>query len=175
MKNKKIISLAICLLMTACTKMSEKIPEPATAPINTSVIAATEPSTISTHDGEISIYLHEKLPENLLRRIRAVTNTFQEINGISYEQAIDFYRREVKPDEILILEEERVRAYHAFCASRCGAPAEKLDVYQLLLIRTNFSDEETLKRAELRVLNVQQAKQVIKNYHLDAVPIEATE
>ena len=175
MKNKKIISVIIFSLMTACTKAPAEALEPAAAAPRTQAIIVDKPAIASTSDAEISIHLHEKLPESLLRRIRAVTNVFQKINGISCEQAIDFYRREVKPEEIMILEEERVKAYQAFCASRCRAPAEKLDVYQLLLIRTNFSDEETLKRAELRVLNKLEAKQVIKNYHLDPIPIAARE
>lgn len=159
--------------MTACTKVPE--PTVATTPVKAQTIATTTPAMVSGNDAEISIHLHEKLPGNVLRRIRVITDVFYKINSISYEQAIDFYRREVKPEEILILEEERVKAYQLFCSSRCGTPAEKLDVYQLLLIRTNFSDEETLKRTELRVLNKQQAKQVIKNYHLDPIPIAATE
>lgn len=136
-----------------------------------SALSAQVPATMDPNQLEIAPYRHKTLPPALLTRIRAVTNTFEPVDGISYEQAIDLYRRDVNPEEQLVLYEEMARAYRQFCAARCAAKNEKVEVYQLLLLRTMFPSEQAVARATLQVLGAAEARRVVGLYSLPAKPI----
>ena len=56
----------------------------------------------------------------MLKRIRATTDTFERIDGMSYEQAVDLYKRDLDPEANLVLWEEVVRAHKIFCQKRCA-------------------------------------------------------
>ena len=126
------------------------------------------------NDLQIGSYRHDELSSDLLRRIRTTTDIFEKIDGISYEQAVDLYRRDVDPEGNVVLWEEMSRAYLLFCKSRCETLDEQKDVYNLLLVRSMLSAEETLETAELNVLNKKEAKEVVSLYNLEPKPIEVT-
>lgn len=125
-----------------------------------------DPNSVRLND-----HLHETLPAELLVRIRAVTDVFEPIDGIGYEQAVDLYKRDADPEANLVIYEEMARVYTGFCASRCSTPQERLDVYRLVLLRSMYSSEETLRQAQLEVLSTAEAQAVVDGYRLDAVPI----
>lgn len=134
-------------------------------------LCAQAPTTVDTNQVEIAPYRHKTLPPALLTRIRALTDTFESVDGISYEQAIDLYRRDVNPEDGLVLYEEMARAYRQFCAARCAAKNEKVEVYQLLLLRTMFPSEQAVARMTLHVLSAAEARSVVGLYSLPAKPI----
>ena len=107
---------------------------------------------MNPNDIQISPKRHEELSPELLARIRATTETFESIDGISYEKAVDLYKRDLNPEENIVPWEEMVKGYKAFCRDRCDSPDERMDVYRTLLLRSMFSDEETLARSQLKVL-----------------------
>ncbi len=144
-------------------------------------LAASSPSsaqqtvTMNPKDIQFSGYRHKSLPPDLLKRIKATTDVFAPIDGVSYEQAVDLYKRDVNPEENLVLWEEMVRAYKGFCKSQCGSPEERMDVYRTLLLRSMFSEPETLKRANLKVLRPSDAVAAMKLYHLPPKPIDVVQ
>ena len=123
-------------------------------------------------DIQISDYHHKELPPTLLKRIKTTTDTFEIIDGLSYEKAVDLYKRDLNPEGNLVLWEEMVREYKSFCVKRCKSPEERMDVYRLLLLRSMFDDQESLKRANLKVLNISEAAAVLKLYRLPPKPID---
>lgn len=131
--------------------------------------------TVNPNDIQMSEYRHKELPPALLKRIKAVTDTFEIIDGISYDKAVDLYKRDLNPEENLVLWEEMAKGYKSFCAFRCKSPQERMDVYRLLLLRSMFNDKESLKRANLKVLQPSEATAVLKLYHLPPKPIEVVE
>ena len=142
--------------------------------VSTLSFAAEQAATMNPKDIHISEYRHKELPPALLKRIKATTDTFEIIDGISYESAVDLYKRDLHPEKNLVLWEEMVKGYKTFCVSRCKSPQERMDVYRLLLLRSMFNDEESLKKANLKVLNPSEAITVLKLYRLPPQPIEVT-
>ncbi|OYQ40711.1 hypothetical protein CHU94_06075 [Rhodoferax sp. TH121] len=133
---------------------------------------AQQTMTVNPKDIQISGYRHKELPASLLRRIKATTDTFEVVDGISYEKAVDLYKRDLDPEGNLVLWEEMVKGYKSFCASRCKAQEERMDVYRLLLLRSMFDDQESLKRANLKALKPSEAMAVVKLYRLPPKPID---
>lgn len=118
-------------------------------------------------------YLRKELSPTLLKRIRAITDTFQQIDSISYDQAVDVYKRDSDPEGNILLWEEMVKAYKSFCRSRCKTDLERMDVYRVLLLRTMFSEDEVMKQAKPRVLTPAETMATMKYYHLAPKPIDA--
>jgi len=126
-----------------------------------------DPSKIQLHK-----HVHESLSPQLLSRIKKLTNTFEIVDGITYEQSVDLYKRDIDPESNIVIFEEMARVYKQFCVNRCTTDSERQDVYKLVLLRSMFSDQEVLKRAELNVVNEKEAKTIIKSYKLKAEPIK---
>ncbi|WP_236208148.1 hypothetical protein [Pseudomonas tohonis] len=127
--------------------------------------------TVDPDSVRLNDRVHEQLPAPLLARIRAVTQVFEPIDGISYERAVDLYKRDADPEANLVIFEEMARVYRQFCASRCSTPEERMDVYRLVLLRSMYGSEETLRQAQLDVLSKAEAKAIVDAYRLRAIPI----
>ena len=135
-------------------------------------ILAQKVITVDPKDIQYSPYRHKDLPAALLKRIRATTDTFEKIDGVTYEQAVDLYKRDLDPESNLVLWEEMVRAYKIFCQGRCVTKPEQMDVYRSLLLRTMFSEEESIKRSKLTVLTLDEARSAMKLYRLAPKPLD---
>jgi hypothetical protein len=129
-------------------------------------------TTINPNAIQLSPYRHASLPPALLARIKATTDVFEKIDGITYERAVDLYKRDLDPEENLVLWEEMARAYKVFCEKRCIAKPEQQDVYRSLLLRTMYSEQEALRRAKLQVLKPSEATAVMRLYRLAPKPID---
>lgn len=136
-----------------------------------SQLYSEETTLVDPNDIQFNHYVHESLPDELLVRIKATTDIFESIDGVSYEQAVDLYKRDLDPESNLVIWEEMVRVYKLFCLSRCSEPTEKADVYRTLLLRSMFNNEETLQRIELQSITKNDALEIITKYKLKAVPI----
>lgn len=139
-------------------------------------VACSQPSQqaveMDPKDIQVGPYRHDELPPALLARIRATTDTFESIDGITYEMAVDLYRRDLDPEGNLVLWEGMANAYTSFCRSRCGTPEERMDVYRTLLLRSMFNEEDTLERSQLKVLSLDEAKAVMQRYVLAPKPVD---
>lgn len=137
--------------------------------------ALAQTTTIDPNDVQPGPYRHHELPPTLLKRIRATTDVFQQIDGLSYERAVDLYKRDVNPEENLVLWEEMVRSYTTFCKARCTTADERMDVYRALLLRSMFEEQEAVQRAQPMVLTAAEVRSVVKLYRLPAKPIVVVE
>jgi len=133
---------------------------------------AQKVTEINPNDIQLSPYRHKELPPALLKRIRATTDVFEKIDGISYEKAVDLYKRDLNPEENLVLWEEMARSYTIFCKSRCTTAPERMDVYRALLLRSMFAEEEAVRRTQPKVLSVAEVGSVVKLYRLPPKPID---
>jgi len=128
--------------------------------------------TIYPAQFQMNGYVHEKLPAEMLKRIKLTTDTFEIVDGISFEKAVDLYKRDLDPEANLVIWEEMARVYNIFCKLRCETPAEKKEVYRALLLRSMFSSQEALARLQPKLLSVIEAQTIISQYKLDAKPID---
>ena len=65
------------------------------------------------------------------------------------------------------------RAYVSFCSTRELPLVQKKEVFEIVLIRSMFSEEEALQQVDLKFLSREDAKQVMQGYYLDPAPIIA--
>ncbi|WP_434341113.1 hypothetical protein [Motilimonas cestriensis] len=124
------------------------------------------------NDIQMNGYVHKSLPEELLSRIKATTDTFEIVDGISYEKAVDLYKRDLDPESNLVIWEEMARVYNLFCKSRCGTAAERVDVYRALLLRSMLPNEQALARLQAKVITASEAANIVSQYKLEAKPID---
>jgi len=128
--------------------------------------------TMDPNQIQMNGYVHQSLPQDMLKRIKGTTDTFEVVDGISYGKAIDLYKRDLDPESNLVIWEEMARVYNIFCKSRCDTEAERKEVYRALLLRSMFSSEESLARLQPNVLSVMEAQSIISQYKLEAKPID---
>lgn len=134
--------------------------------------SAQQPIIMNPNDIQFGDYRHNELPAALLPRIRATTDVFGTIDGVTYKKAVDLYKRDLDPEANLIIWEEMAKAYKSFCSGRCSSPEERMDVYRVLLLRSMFNEQETLAQAELKILRPSEAKAAMRLYTLPEKPIE---
>lgn len=133
--------------------------------------AFAQTTTMELKDLQEGPYRHRELSPALLERIRATTDVFHPIDGLSYEQAVDLYKRDLNPEENVVLWEEMARVYTTFCKGRCTTAAERMDVYQALLLRSMFDEQDAIRKAAPKVLTAAEVTSVVKSYRLPAKPI----
>jgi hypothetical protein len=119
----------------------------------------------------LSPYRHQTLPPELLKRIRATTDVFEKVDGMTFEQVVDLYKRDLNPEENLVLWEEMARAYTVFCKTKCSTAIERTDVYRALLLRTMLAEDEAVRRTQPKALSLKQVRTVVKLYRLAPKPI----
>lgn len=117
-------------------------------------------------------YMYDELPQEMLKRIKVTTDTFEIVDGISYHKAVDLYKRDLDPESNLVIWEEMARVYNVFCEFRCKTAEERMDVYRALLLRSMFTDQEAFYRLQPKVITTQEAKDIISKYKLEAKPID---
>ncbi len=131
-------------------------------------VVKVNPNQIQMNDS----YVHEKLPDSMLKRIKATTAVFEPVDGISYEKAVDLYKRDLDPESNLIIWEEMARVYKKFCKSRCSTHNEKMDVYRALLLRSMYPESEAMAQLKLKVITTKEAKKIMSEYRIKAQPID---
>ena len=136
------------------------------------VYAQEKAVTMEPNQIQMNGYVHESLPQDMLKRIKVTTDTFEVVDGISYEKAVDLYKRDLDPESNLVIWEEMARVYNIFCKSRCDTAAERKEVYHALLLRSMFSSQESLARLQPNVLSLTEAMSIISQYKLEAKPID---
>ncbi len=139
--------------------------------IVSSLLNAEESKIMDPNDIKMGQVLHEKLSNDLLKRIKSVTDVFEIVDGISYEESVNLYQRDLDPEANLVIYEEMARVYKEFCSTRCSTQTERMDVYKLTLIRSMFEESEVLQRIDLNSLSQQEAISIIKSYKLKPEPI----
>lgn len=140
--------------------------------ISINIFAEDKVVEIDPNDIQMNGYIHKSLPDDLLDRIKATTDTFEIVDGLSYENAVDLYKRDLDPESNLVIWEEMARVYKNFCKSRCNTASERMDVYKALLLRSMFPDEEALARSQPKVISINEAASIISKYSLEAKPID---
>ena len=121
---------------------------------------------------EIGGYIHDELPPEMLDRIKAVTEIFEIVDGISFEKAVDMYRRDFNPDKNLKIVEEMARVYKTFCKSRCATEEERKEVYRTVTLRSFYDKKETLARLNPKIITQKDAELIVSMYKLPPEPID---
>jgi len=136
------------------------------------MVAKDNVQIIDPNKIQLNSHVYKKLSPELLTRIKATTDVFEIVDGMSYKKVVDLYKRDLDPESNLIIWEEMARVYKLFCKSRCKNHAERMDVYRALLLRSMYTDSNALKNLKTNVITRKEAKNIISQYRLEAKPID---
>ena len=106
-----------------------------------------------------------------MSRIKFTTNTFEAIDGISYEQAIDLYRRDLHPEDNIFIWEEMARVFISFCKENCETSEKKKEVYTALLLASMFHKKEVYSQLGPQILTPSEVDEITDSYQLDPAPL----
>ncbi|MGH9966759.1 MAG: hypothetical protein ACREBG_02840 [Pyrinomonadaceae bacterium] len=148
--KRLLLSSPLAFFSLACAGQNE-IQHPQTQGVNA---AALKPNEIQ----------HEQLSEEQLRRIKKLHETFAEVDSSSLEKWIDNFKRDANPDSEIAIWERVARAYNSYCSRRELTLEAKDDVFQTLVLRSMTSDEEAVKTLKLKVLSVDEARKIMREY-----------
>lgn len=111
------------------------------------------------------------LTDTQRKRLKAITDIFFEINGITFETTVAANELDANPEKNIVIFEEMVRVYKSLCEMRPLNYAEKREAYNVLLTRSFYSDQETIDRLNLNVLPLEDAAYLIIHYSLEPEPL----
>jgi hypothetical protein len=131
------------------------------------------PETQMMDPNEIAFsdYQHESFSDAFLNRIKVTTDAFEEIDGVSFKQAVDLYRRDFDPESNIVIWEEMVRVYNIYCGKNSPTLATKKDVYNTLLLASMFPKDEVLIKVNADNLSDKDIEQLVSSYSLAPEPI----
>jgi len=107
---------------------------------------------------------HEQLSEGQLRRIKKLHETFAEVDSSSLEKWVDNFKRDANPDSEIAIWERVANAYTDYCSRIPLTQEAKGDVFQVLVLRSMTSDEDTVKTLKLKVLSADEARKIMGEY-----------
>ena len=110
------------------------------------------------------------LSKDLLKTLKTITDVFYEIDGISFEQAVAINKADANPASNIAIYEEMARVYKDYCKSRSLTNAERKEVYKVLLLRSFYDEQESIRRLNNEVLSYDEAVNIIRQYRLKATP-----
>lgn len=137
---------------------------------------APQTETVAPSEVSLGDYSHESLSEDLLLRVRAITDVFEAVDGISYEQAVDLYRRDQNPEAEILIWEEMALAYDRFCSGDliCEQAGKRQEVYKAVLLASMFPEVEVADQLDAQILTAEEIDQINHFYRLDPKPVRVT-
>jgi hypothetical protein len=116
--------------------------------------------------------LHDKLPDELLSRIKTVHKTFADVDGTPLEKWIDDFKRDLDPEGNVKIWEDMQVAYSAYCDVRELPLATRKEVFEIVLMRSMMPDNDVLARIKLEHISVDDVKKILAAYPGEAKPIK---
>ncbi len=116
--------------------------------------------------------LHRDLPGELLARIKAVHETFADVDGTPLEKWIDDFKRDLDPERNISIWEDMQVAYNSYCNDRELPLEKRKEVFKIVLMRSMMPDEDVLARLELEHVPVDDVRTILAAYPGDATPID---
>jgi len=118
--------------------------------------------------------VNDSLSKKQLDQIKNIHQTFIEVNPISLKETISNFKRDQNPDNEIFIWLNMAKVFKAFTLE--NVEHQKLEVkkeaFKLILMRSMMSEKEAINKADLKLLNENKAKEILKNYSLDKKPIK---
>jgi len=115
--------------------------------------------------------IHEKLSDAQIQRITRLQNTFSEVDPTPLEKWISDFSRDQNPDREIMIWEEMASPFERFISKRNLTVQAKKEAFQIVLMRSGASEEETLKRLNLKFITDADAKEILSGYSSAPAPI----
>ena len=148
------------LAMFGCDKSSQETSDTESA-------SSDQVKSIPVDQIERGPIRHEELTEEQMARLRVLQETLEEVFPSPIEDWVDSFKREQYPERELRIWEAIAKAYVSYCSKRELNLERKKEIYEIILVRSMLSEEETLQQVDLKYLSLEDAKQVMRGYHLN--------
>lgn len=116
--------------------------------------------------------LHDELPDALLTRIKAVHETFADVDGTPLEKWIDDFKRDLDPEGNISIWEYMQVAYNSYCNDRELSLEARKEVFKIVLMRSMMPDDDVLARLDLEHVPADDVRSILAAYPGDAKPID---
>ena len=116
--------------------------------------------------------LHDTLPDDLRTRIKAVHETFADVDGTPLEKWIDDFKRDLDPEGNISIWEDMQVAYNSYCNVRELPLKTRKEVFKIVLMRSMMSDDDVLARLELEHVSADDVRTILAAYPGGANPID---
>ena len=144
---RAILSTLLTFFGIGCSKQDQQ-----------SQVQQVDPATLKP--GPIQ---HEELTPEQFDRIARLQRIFSEVDRSPLEKWIDNFKRDMSPDSEIAIWERMADVYVKYTSQRDLSLEAKGDVFQVVLVRSTTSDEEkVLKQLNLKVLNTEEARDVMR-------------
>jgi len=157
-----LLTILVVFFAASCNQLSESSTKSPSEDAETVKISELEPGPIR----------HEQLTGEQLVRIRKIHEMFQEVNGISLDETIENFKRDVNPEKEIEIWEKIAEAYTGYCSGRTLTLEKKKIVYEILLLRSLAPEEYVLENLKSNLLSPEEAKEVMSHYQGEPEPIE---
>jgi hypothetical protein len=107
---------------------------------------------------------HEKLSDLQIQRIKKIRGAFSEVDQSSFDKWVDDFRRDADPDREIAVWERMAAAYSRYISGKNLSLESKLEVFQVVLLRSSAPAEEVLSHLTLKVLTAEDAKEIMKGF-----------
>jgi hypothetical protein len=115
--------------------------------------------------------LHEKLSDDQIARITHLQKVFAEVDSSPLEKWIEDFSRDRDPDREIAIYEGMATPFQSFIAKHTLSIQGKKDAYQIVLLRSGASEEETLSHMKLKELTEANAREILSEYSAKPEPI----
>jgi len=104
----------------------------------------------------------ERLSDEQMDRLEAIHETFAEVDGMTAEERLDGFLRDLSPDKELEVWEMMAWHYERFVESRSLSHEAKQEAYKVVLMRSMASEEDVLERVPLSALSRDEAIELMR-------------
>ena len=115
---------------------------------------------------------HDALPDDLLARIKAVHETFADVDETPLEKWIDDFKRDLDPESNIRIWEDTQIAYNSYCKDRNLTLEVRKEVFKIVLLRSMMSDNDVLERLELKHVSLDDVQIILAAYPSEPKPID---
>ena len=154
MKAQAAIYLSLVIFSFAGCKPESEIPR------------WVNPNTLS--QGPI---IHENLSADQIAKITHLKKVFEEVDPTPLNKWIEDFSRDHNPDREIKIWEGMAQPFESFAEKRTLSIQAKKEVYQVVLLRSGASDEETLKHMKPTELSEADIREILSMYSATPEPI----
>jgi hypothetical protein len=166
--KKPVVFLSLFLVLGSCgNKQNETEGQ---------IVSSIEPEIkdsgwIDPNKIEKGPVMRDELTKEQLEKIDILLETFKEVDPTPKEQWIEDFKRDQNPDREIEIWLMMATAYNSFVKEKKPDLDTKKEVFQVVLLRSGASEEETLSHMHAKHLSTEDIKKIMKAYTLEAKPV----
>jgi hypothetical protein len=115
--------------------------------------------------------IHERLSDTQIDRITRLQKVFSEVDPTPLAKWISDFSRDQNPDREIKIWEDMAAPFERFISKRELTAQAKKEAFQIVLMRSGASEEETLKSLKIKELTEADAKEILAGYSVEPAPI----